>query len=695
MRLFEQLYDKKTALYGLGNETEKVLGELGGCFEILGLLDSFKAGGEIIYGLPVISLPEAIEAGVQIIIVVARPGSCRAIAKKIGDLCRQCKIELFDIRGKDLLETPQVKYDFSHVKGVAKANLNELCDGADVVSFDLFETIVMRRIYKPTDMIQLVEARLLEKGIKIRDFCLKRLASEKELSKTYAPALVDIYRNVIEVSGDDNLSEDITAEYLAEVEWQADYEILTPRHEVAEVYHALEHKKKRVYVVSDTYYSKKQLSQILDKCGINYYTDILASCEFKTGKAQELYDRLKAKEPGKKILHIGDDVVADIRWAQAKGLAACHIYSGLDLMECLGCLGMDPYISSLSDKIRVGMFIADIFNSPFQFETNEKGIRVWDSRDIGYLFCAPVFVDFVSWFESRINEQEIRNIWFGARDGFLIQKMYRRLLKEQNKKDDSIYFLTSRTAAVRAGVQNDDDIRYVDNMKYHGDIEENLKGRFGIETAELGTADALRGGHGLLRYKEMILDRAEQERGYYKRYMKGLELKAGDIGFFDFVAKGTIQMYIQRLVDHHLKGLYFLHLEPGNEKCGNLDVESFCGEEEGDPSTIYDNYYILETLLTAPYPTVNAFDETGEPIYAEETRNDNHIACLVRTQDGILDYMDTYIRLCPIKERRENRKLDEVLLSLIRGVVIKDMDFLDLVVEDPFFNRRTNITDVF
>ena len=41
-----------------------------------------------------------------------------------------------------------------------------------------------------------------------------------------------------------------------------------------------------------------------------------------------------------------------------------------------------------------------------------------------------------------------------------------------------------------------------------------------------------------------------------------------------------------------------------------------------------------------------------------------------------------------------NKKLDEVFLTLIHNVEIRDKDFLSLTIEDPFFNRMTSITDV-
>ena len=51
-------------------------------------------------------------------------------------------------------------------------------------------------------------------------------------------------------------------------------------------------------------------------------------------------------------------------------------------------------------------------------------------------------------------------------------------------------------------------------------------------------------------------------------------------------------------------------------------------------------------------------------------------------------------RLCFEANKAINKLLDESFLKLIHEVKITDMDFLNLVVEDPFFNRMTNVTDV-
>ena len=59
-----------------------------------------------------------------------------------------------------------------------------------------------------------------------------------------------------------------------------------------------------------------------------------------------------------------------------------------------------------------------------------------------------------------------------------------------------------------------------------------------------------------------------------------------------------------------------------------------------------------------------------------------------------LEYAKNYLSLCPEGERKINKELDESLLRLIHNIEIGDKAFLNLKVEDPFFNRTTDIGDV-
>lgn len=166
---FHRYKDSKIAVYGLGAETERVLEEIGQKFQIIGLLDGYRDTGDL-FGRPIISMEQAIDAGVKLILVAARPGSCKAIAKRIGSLCVEKQIDLFDVRGKNLCKIQKSVYDFSGQAGMTKQELWREIEGADVVSFDLFDTLLMRQVLFPADVFELVDDRLRQRGILLEAF---------------------------------------------------------------------------------------------------------------------------------------------------------------------------------------------------------------------------------------------------------------------------------------------------------------------------------------------------------------------------------------------------------------------------------------------------------------------------------------------------------------------------------------------
>lgn len=675
---------RKIAIYGLGNETERVLGELGTGVKVVGLLDGYKEAGEL-YGVPIIPIEKAIQEGVQLILVAARPGSCKAIAQRIGKICMEHRIELRDVRGKDLCNPQKVTYDFKGINGITREQLWQAIDKNEVISVDLFDTLIMRQVLFVTDVFEIVDRRLREKGVKIADFCGRRLESEKHLAKKKQATLEEIYAYMIaeyQIQG-------VQATQLAKLEWSVDRELLIPRREVCKLMEEAQSQGKKIYIVSDSYYTKKQLIEILNKYNITFYTEIFASCEYGTGKTQNLFQIVREKLERESWLHIGDDLVADVEGARRNQLEICQVYSAADLLEMAGYLGVWNSADTVWNRIKIGMFIAELFNSPFQFEDKERKISVRQSYDLGYLFFAPMITDFVLWFEEQIEKYKIKNIWFGARDGYLIKKLYDSL--EENR--ESTYLLTSRTAAIRAGMEDEEDIRYVAEMKFSGSVREQLRERFGIQIIEAAGADPV---EDVLQYTGAILENAQIKRENYKKYIQTLKIKdeKEQIAFFDFVAKGTTQMYLSRLVPNHIKGFYFLRLEEEQMSDKQLDIVPFYSDQEKESSAIFDDYYILETMLTAPEPSILEFDENGGAIYAKETRKQQDIRCFMEAQRGIVDYFQTYLRLCPREIRVGDKIIDEAFLRLIHGVEILDPQFLELNVEDPFFNRMTKITDV-
>ena len=685
MELYDLINNKNIALYGLGTETERTLIEWDGKYNVVGLLDGFKTEGEQ-FGYPIIDIKDAVKQDNVIIIVVARPGSCKAISKRIGDICKANNVELYDIRGKDLLRDTKIVYDFKAVRGYKKSDLMEQIKQFEIVSFDLFDTLIVRNVLSSADVIELLEARLEEKEINIPDFVDKRIKAEKKLSNGKAPRLANIYEDVLS----DNHIENVTSNQMAELEYKTDISLLQPRKEMVDLIQTIKGMGKQIYITSESYYSQRQIEQILTACGIGGIDKLFVSCEYDVDKTSGLYEKVIDFAGSRNILHIGDDVVADVEAAMRSGIKAFQIYSSSELLDAVGGLNLTDNLQDVSDKIRIGMFIANIFNSPFQFENEEKRIHVEDAADVGYLFCAPMILDFAFWFGQQAKKLNLPNILFCARDGYLLQRFYSKIYPKAQTK----YFLTSRISAIRAGVSDETDIAYIDSMKFSGEVEENLKVRFGIDAESISLEDVDIEANGLLKYKKSILDAAQVKKQNNRRYIESLSLDDKPVALFDFVAKGTSQMYIQKLIPNDIYGLYFLQLELEFMKDKGLKIQPFYTEAERDKSAIFDNYYILETLLTSPEASVDEFDHDGQPVYAGETRSERDIACVMRAQEGIIEYVDKYLRLCPWGKIKNNKKLDEIFLTLMHSVEILDKDFLELTVEDPFFNRMTDIKDV-
>ena len=466
--LIEKNRDCSLAIYGLGTETKRFLDEYGKEISIVGLLDGFREDGEI-YGYPIISMSEAIGRGVTLIIVVARPGSCKAISKRIGDVCREKDIRLFDVRGNDLLVNQKVSYDFCAVDGRSRKELIEKIDAAKIVSFDLFDTLVMRKVLNYTDVFELVGARLIEKDVFISDFAKLRLSAEKECSKDHAPTLTEIYEVVLRYSGNCEIS----AEELADMEWDIDSSLMIPRYEVCDIFRDVVKKGKKVVVTTDCYYSADRLAGLLASFGLNDYDHLLISCEKDTSKTLELFDHLAGLNGGETngILHVGDDEFADIEYAGKYGIETFRIYSGVDLFDALGGFGTEKETVTLADRVKTGMLVSRLFNDPFVFEDGDRRLSVEDAADVGYLLSGAMITDFCLWLRERVTDEGIGQLLFCARDGYLINRLYSKI----DEKTKSHYFLTSRTAAIRAGMKDESDVAYVGSMKFFGSDEESLR----------------------------------------------------------------------------------------------------------------------------------------------------------------------------------------------------------------------------
>jgi len=404
------------AIYGLSNLTQKLLGQLREEFNIIGLLDGYRQSGTL-YGKSIISMEQAIQSKVEAIIVVARPSSRRIIVNRIREICKEHGIKLYDVHGNDLLEPISNRANSNAVKGSGKEELLKRIDENEVISFDIFDTLITRATLYPTDVFELVEQRILSRHGHGYDFSNKRQEAERTLSRIGTPTIYDIYQQ-LEEQIDLNKQE---LKEILEIEWQTEKEVILPRYDMCEVFQYALEKQKKVYLVSDMYYPAELLKSLLDELGIVGYERLLVSCDYRTTKGLELFKILKGIAGNTSYIHIGDNYLSDIKGAQCNGIEGAWVRSGIDMFESLYWSEQFAEYNDLTDRVKLGMFVSRMFNSPFIL--SETQLTINNPKDFGYLFLAPILSQYCIWLYNRLLQNNENTILLGARDGFLLKRL--------------------------------------------------------------------------------------------------------------------------------------------------------------------------------------------------------------------------------------------------------------------------------
>ena len=206
--------------------------------------------------------------------------------------------------------TQQVRDKLNSASSIDVSGIISQIEKYDIVSFDIFDTLLKRNVNKPTDVFKYIEKKHNKTG-----FCDERIAAEKTAR---------IKKNGIEVTLTDIYAEmpyDFSNEEL-----EAEGELLIANDWILPVYkHAL--KSKKVIIVSDMYLPEDFICQILEREGISGYERLyLSSSVGKTKHAGDLFE-LIISELGEKnrLIHIGNSYRSDYEIPKKYGINAIHI----------------------------------------------------------------------------------------------------------------------------------------------------------------------------------------------------------------------------------------------------------------------------------------------------------------------------------------------------------------------------------
>ncbi len=654
---FAFLKNEPVVLYGIGDKTKAIL-EHCKAHNIVGLMDKNSAGC-LVYGKKVLSPREA--AGVCTnIVIVSNYASAELIYRRIAHLEQRHGILIYHLNGTKpgAVYGENGRTPAETDAGLTYAGLRSLIDLHDVISFDLFDTLLLRKCLLPGDIFQIVERRLEERyGIRI-NFAQLRIEAERTAYREWGHGfgLDDIYQ-AMAFGG---VSQE-SLELARALEIEAERESLIPRGVVVEAMRYAKERKKLVALTSDTYFSSEVIEGMLQAHDIAGYDLLTLSCEVKKSKsAGDLWRQYEETFRGKRLLHIGDDAFADVRQAEAHGITPFRICSPSELCRMSPLGDLADKANSLDDRIMLGCVYSKLFNDPFVLARFEK-LALDDFYTAGYAFWGPLVLKFMQWLFSLAPRLKLRKVLFLSRDGFLLDRLYRKYADRFGaaRLPEAIYFLTSRRALSVSSIEDVDGVidvfksaPYVTRIN----VDRFLRATFGVAARaedpyrdrllyDVDPEDLLR--RVIAGYADEILKAAGEERDRYLRYFASLGIERSErIGVVNFVSGGITQHFFEKIFDcPRAFFLYFATRVDFGDVPTKNEVFALYGSRlspySGKANSLIKYYLTAESVFSSPDEQFVKFSSDGRPVFetADEARDFSGIDACHRGIDSFLDEM--------------------------------------------------------
>lgn len=299
----------------------------------------------------------------------------------------------------------------------------------DVISFDIFDTLIFRPFSEPTDLFFFLGEKL-----EILDFKRLRMQAEAEArtqkykeEKHYEIKLSDIWSRLENEIG-------VTKEQGMQMEQALEMEFCYANPFMQQVFTQLREHGKRLVITSDMYLSKAFLSELLQKNGYGGYEELYVSCEYEKSKAEgSLYEVVKRAYPDTdSMIHVGDNPVSDVKNAKKHGFEVFYypnvnrnalLYRAYDMSAVVG----GAYRGIVNNKLYNG--------------TEQLSMEY----EYGYIYGGLFVLGYCNFIHTYAREHGIDKLLFLSRDGDILRQAYAVLFPEE--KTEYVYW--SRAAATK------------------------------------------------------------------------------------------------------------------------------------------------------------------------------------------------------------------------------------------------------
>lgn len=463
-----------------------------------------------------------------------------------------------------------------------------------LISLDVFDTAIFRKVFYPTDIFNVVEDKV---GNNFK--ALRVEAQRAAAKKNPFYNIIDIYK---EMSFPFNPKEEIKAEY----------ENCKANPYILEMYN----KGEADYIfISDMYLPAIVIKSMLEKCGYKN-PQVFVSCEMRVNKSSGLlFSRVEEKLNRKILKHIGDNYGADILGAQKARISQVE-FVGPPIYK-------KEVITPILKNTKLRKFLIDK-------ELSDASIE----EKIGYQF-APLALAFTQYVLNQATKSQ--TIFFNARDSFILYVIARWILKTKKKIK---YCRFSRRSNFIADIAVNYSLSHPNNafsyrffrtlqvkslrdflQLFHfnekTDFSSILK-EYGItldSNLELNKNKFFILEKVILLIQPEIYKRAREEKRNFLKYIDNIGMKNNDI-FVDSGYRGTLQGVIHRIANINVKGVYLTVLGglKGNYYGYNFIKDSFLPLDRAYGGAL------LESIFTELKGTTVGYTEEGKPVLSRDSK---------------------------------------------------------------------------
>ena len=301
----------------------------------------------------------------------------------------------------------------------------------DVVTFDVFDTLLLRPLARPEDAFYLLGARLGYPDLRrLRIQAEEEARRRKELAAgSREVTLEEIWAVLAPETG-------LSPEEGMAAERRLEFDLCRANPYFLPVVAALRRQGKTLAVLSDMYLEEETVAALLDRCGFGTFDACLVSGERGSSKSGGGLYRLAQKllGPGRACAHVGDDPWADQRQAEAAGWAAFPYRNVHRAGAPYRAEDMSPIVGSLNR----GLVNMRLHNGA------ELHSRAWE---YGYVYGGLFAVGYCRFVERLRRELGADRLLFLSRDGAVLLRVYQRLYPAEGER--AVYARWSRLAAAK------------------------------------------------------------------------------------------------------------------------------------------------------------------------------------------------------------------------------------------------------